>query len=94
MIEVIPFRGNKLTLLKLYPKSDSDSLTEISDYEADENGEACVQLVEGCTYYYEVNEGYHLDTKNVVVEKLPKKPKVWVNLTREFHWYVRIGFLS
>lgn len=46
---------------------EQPTIFEISEWEAYEHGEACIQLLEGCFYEYEVQGAYHLNASAVVV---------------------------
>lgn len=61
MVMALPFTGEKSVRLNIFPNSDSDFLTLIDEGEAQENGEAQIQLQEGCSYHYEISDDYQLD---------------------------------
>jgi len=57
-------------IIRLVSESNNiESLQVIGKSEAFENGEACVQLLEGCSYEYELKKGYRLETLQGIVKE-------------------------
>ncbi|MBT3756592.1 MAG: DUF2357 domain-containing protein [Candidatus Cloacimonetes bacterium] len=68
-IEIENNLNQEITLV-LFAESKNDKQIWIEDAEtASENGEAIVQLMEGCTYEYKLSENYQLGNKSKIVSK-------------------------
>ncbi len=46
--------------LIIFPDSPNDYLETISEYDVDKWGEASIQLQEGCSYHYQISQGFQL----------------------------------
>ncbi|MFB6076171.1 MAG: DUF2357 domain-containing protein, partial [Candidatus Aenigmatarchaeota archaeon] len=53
---------------------EKDSLMQLPEENASEHGEESVQLLEGCSYGYELPEGYELKSISNIVKPSPRKP--------------------
>jgi hypothetical protein len=76
---------NRKINLKLFAESKNDKQIWIEDTEtAFENGEAIVQLLEGCSYEYKLSENYQLDDKSKIVLKSKANKSCGIINTRIF----------
>lgn len=68
-IDVFDKNAKPITLILFSESEDDRSLEIIDEAEAFENGEAAVQLREGCSYEYKLQSGFQLEERAQIVKK-------------------------
>jgi hypothetical protein len=65
--------GGDPVTVELIEESSNETLFNIDEGDAEENGEAKYQLVEGCTYQYSITKGFCLGSSHGIVQQFIKE---------------------